>query len=147
MDDMDDISKRCVNERAHDMGADHLDQRRQTDKGTVPRAARLRAGFGSVPSRSSAWSWPTGWATSLGGFRRAIALIGRASHPIDAFVFEDLGLTVERQAVVVPRCYMGDEVRTWSPLKMGRLCRCLRDHLAGAAGVDRTNVTDDLELR
>src|SRR5262249_48701609 len=80
------------------------------------------------------------------------------AHPIghdraldlDAVVaFEDLGLAVERQAVVVLRDrYMADEVWTWPSLEDWQIgCRRLRDHFARAAGVDRTNVTNDLELR
>src|SRR5262249_40868198 len=61
----------------------------------------------------------------------------------------DLRLTVERQAVVILRDrYMGDEVGTRPSLEDWQIgCRCLHDGLARAAGVDRTDISDNLELR
>src|SRR5262249_52236494 len=56
---------------------------------------------------------------------------------------------IEGQAVVVLRDrYMSDEVRTWPSLEDWQIgCRCLHYRLAGTARVDRTDVTDNLELR
>jgi hypothetical protein len=43
---------------------------------------------------------------------------------------------------------MSNEVRTWPPLEDWQIgCWRLRDRLARSAGVDRTDVTGDLELR
>jgi len=81
----------------------------------------------------------------------------KMAHPVghnhaldlDAVALEDLGLAIERQAVVVLRDrYVRDEVRAWPPLVDWQIgSRRLRDHLARSTGVDWTDVTDDLELR
>src|SRR5215813_7949462 len=100
--------------RAHDISADHLDQRRDP------------------PSEVA---HPVGHDHAL-DLDAVIALV-------------DLRLTVERQAVVILRDrYMGDEVGTRPSLEDWQIgCRCLHDGLARAAGVDRTDISNNLELR
>src|SRR5262249_46528814 len=99
--------------RAHDIGADHLDQRCD----------------------------PPGEVAHPIGHYHALDL--------DAVAREDLGLAIERQAVVVlANSYACNEVGTWPTLEDRQIgCRRLGDHLAGTAGVDRTDVADNLELR